>query len=152
MAAKTAGEKLVPVLIFAALAGLGIAAYWYLERESTPPAAPPLTFEAKAYVKHLKLSEVEMKAAESYMGQQVVEIVGKITNAGDRPVNLVEINCVFYDPYGQLVLRQRIPIVRSKTGGLKPGETKGFRLPFDNLPGSWNKTMPQLVIAQIVFG
>ena len=60
-------------------------------------------------------------------------------------------NCVFYNRYGEVVLRQRVSIVRAKTGGLKPGETKSFRLPFDNLPGSWNQSMPNLVIAQIVF-
>jgi hypothetical protein len=36
-------------------------------------------------------------------------------------------------------------------GGLKPGETKSFRLPFDNLPDSWNQGMPQLVIASVKF-
>ena len=38
-----------------------------------------------------------------------------------------------------------------KTGGLKPGETKSFRLPFDDLPASWNQAMPQLVIAGVKF-
>ena len=47
----------------------------------------------------------------------------------------MEIYCVFYDPYGQLVLRKRVPIVSARMGGLKPGETKSFRLPFDELPG-----------------
>jgi hypothetical protein len=35
---------------------------------------------------------------------------------------------------------------------LMPGETKEFRLPFDTLPESWNQALPDLVIAQIVFG
>ena len=30
-------------------------------------------------------------------------------------------------------------------------ETKPFRLPFDNIPESWNQTMPQLVMARIEF-
>lgn len=92
-----------------------------------------------------------MQASETYLGQTLVEIVGKITNNGGRPVRLVEINCVFYDPYGQVVLRQRVPIVRRDLGGLAPGETKEFRLPFDELPDSWNQGPPQLVIAQIQF-
>jgi hypothetical protein len=36
-------------------------------------------------------------------------------------------------------------------GGLAPGETKQFRLPFDDIPENWNQVMPQLVIAQIQF-
>jgi hypothetical protein len=114
-----------------------------------PP--PELTQEAKAYVKNLQLSDVEMKATESYMGSQLVEILGKITNNGDRTLRQVDLNCVFYDPYSQVVLRQRVSIVRTKTGELKPRETKSFRLPFDSLPQSWNQTMPQMVIAGIVF-
>jgi hypothetical protein len=36
-------------------------------------------------------------------------------------------------------------------GGLKPGETKSFRLPFDAVPAGWNQQMPNLVIAGIDF-
>jgi hypothetical protein len=64
---------------------------------------------------------------------------------------VVEVFCVFYDAYGQVVLRQRLPIVTARAGGLKPGESKPFRLPFDDLPSSWNQQMPQLVIAAIQF-
>ena len=48
-----------------------------------------------------------MKAHESYLKQSVVEIVGNIQNVGDRVVKTVEIRCVFYDAYGQVVLRER---------------------------------------------
>jgi hypothetical protein len=58
---------------------------------------------------------------------------------------------VFQDYNGKAALRQRVPIVNIKMGGLKPGETKSFRLPFDNLPDSWNQAMPQLVIASVKF-
>jgi hypothetical protein len=67
-------------------------------------------------------------------------------------MNVVEIKCVFYDAYGQVVLRERVPIVSQKIGGVAPGDTKSFRLPFDNIPESWNQMMPQLVIARIDFG
>ena len=119
---------------------------------NTAPQMPPtLTDQAKAYVRNLKLAGVEMKATDSLMGGQLVEILGKITNNGDRELKQVDLNCVFYDPYGQVILRQRSSIVRPKLGGLKPGETKPFRLPFDTIPQSWNQTMPQMVIAGILF-
>jgi hypothetical protein len=114
-------------------------------------ADTPLTPEAKAYTRSLQLSDVSMKATESYLKQRIIEIEGKIGNAGDRPLDVVEIYCSFYDVYGQLVFRPRVPIVGSRMGGLKPGETKSFRLPFDEVPDSWNKQMPQLVIAGIKF-
>ena len=140
-------------IVIAVVLVAGAAGFLYLDHASKQPtpAPPPLTGDAKAYVRNLKLSGVEMAAHEDYFKQKVVEITGMIQNAGDRVLQLVEINCVFYDPYGQVVLRQRVPIVSRKAGGLAPGDTKPFRLPFDNLPDSWNNIMPQMVIARIDF-
>jgi hypothetical protein len=132
------------------LLGAGVWGYTqYADRHSNSDL--PLTPEAKAYTRNLQLSDVEMKASENYMQQTVVEIGGKIANVGDRPLDTVEIYCVFRDSYGQLVLRRRLAIVSGRMGGLKPGETKSFRLPFDDLPQSWNQAMPQLVIAGVKF-
>ncbi len=89
-----------------------------------------------------------MKATESYVGQTVTEIEGKIANAGSRTVEHADVYCVFYNSYGEVILRERVPIVAT---GLKPGETRAFRLPFDDIPGGWNNQMPQLVIARIEF-
>jgi hypothetical protein len=141
------------VIVIAVLIFVGAAGFWYLDRaaKQPPPAPPRLTEEARGYVSKLKLSDVDMGAREDYFHNKVVEITGKIQNAGDRALNLVEINCVFYDPYGQVVLRQRTPIVSRKVGGLAPGAQKPFRLPFDTIPESWNNVMPQLVIARIDF-
>lgn len=138
--------QVVIVLLFLAGGATGAFLWARYGRSENGPA--PLTAEAKAYTRNLKLGEVEMKATASYIGQEVVEILGKITNAGDREVKHVDLTCVFYDPYGQAVRRARVPIVKS---ALAPGATRSFRLPFDDIPPSWNKALPQLVIAQIAF-
>ena len=138
------------VLTALVLAGAGVIAYLEFTPHK-PPADAPLTPEARAYVGNLKLGDVSMKGAKNYFGQMVVEIAGNITNTGDRTLDTVEIYCVFQDGYDQLALRQRVPIVSPKMGSLKPGETKSFRLPFDNLPEGWNQKMPQLVIASVKF-
>ena len=148
-------EKRFPAAAVFILLAMAVVAggFWFLDYQTKrmTPAKAVLTPEAKAYVKYLKLGEVQMKATDAYLKQTLVEILGKITNFGDRNLASVEINCVFYDPYGQVVLRERVAIVRSRQGGLKPGETKGFRLAFDTIPESWNQALPQLVIAQILF-
>jgi hypothetical protein len=152
----TTEQKSIPVavLVVALVVILGAGFFLYLDRAShrPPPPPPPLTAEAKVYVRSLRLMDVDMQKHESYMKQAVVEITGKIGNNGDRTLRVVEINCVFHDPYGQLVLRKRVPIVGQKMGGLAPGEIKNFRLAFDDIPDSWNQALPELVIAQIVFG
>lgn len=133
----------------AVLLFLGGAGAWFVLRNSASSnSGSPLTAEGKAYVRNLKLGEVSMKATESYVGQTVTEIEGKITNGGDRAVRHADVICVFYNAYGEVVIRERVAIV---AGVLKPGETRAFRLPFDNIPAGWNNQMPQLVIARIEF-
>ncbi|HZU28407.1 MAG TPA: FxLYD domain-containing protein [Bryobacteraceae bacterium] len=146
------GDKRVTIGIAIVLGLLVIAGIWYMQRPPAPQQVTALTPEAKAYVRNLALSDVTMKATDSYAGQTVIEIEGKIANNGTRPVKSVEVYCIFYDSYGQLVRRAREPIVRPTGGVLAPGQTRAFRLPFDDVPESWNKQMPQLVIASIVFG
>jgi hypothetical protein len=132
------------VLLFAG----GILAWFVMRTPTADSSKITLTPGAKSYVRNLKLSEVSMKATESYVKQMVTEIEGKITNAGDRAVKQVQVYCIFYNSYGEVVLRERVPIVKS---ALQPGEMRSFRMPFDNIPGSWNNQMPQLVIALIDF-
>ncbi len=131
------------------LACLILAALWGCSTGNSGTAASPE--EAKAYIRNLGLGEVQMQATESFGGQQLVEIIGNVTNNGSRPLRQVELSCVFYDPYNQVILRETVPIVRADRGGLKPGETKPFRLPFDTIPQSWNQSMPGMVMAGVVF-
>jgi hypothetical protein len=157
VATKTAPERnarylpLAAGVMLAAVIGGGV--WWFFLRGGPQSSAvPTLTDEMKVYVRSLRLSDVEMKATENYVKHTIVEIVGKIGNTGDRTLKTVEINCVFYNRYGEVCLRERLPIVRSKFGGpLKPGEVRTFRLPFDNLPESWNQGSPQMIIAHIDF-
>ena len=137
------------VIVIATLTG----GFWYYQKIAhAAPRVVVLTPEAKAYVRSLQITDSDMKAHEGFAGViGVVEITGKIKNSGDRPVDVIEIYCNFYDTYRQLVLRERLPIVSMKMGGLKPGEQKAFRLAFDTIPASWNQAMPGLVIAQMQF-
>jgi len=132
------------VLLFAG----GIMAWFIMRQPPVDSSKAMLTPEARSYVRNLKLSEVSMKATESYVKQMVTEIEGKITNGGDRAVKQVQVYCIFYNSYGEVVLRERVAIVKS---ALQPGEMRPFRMPFDTIPGSWNNQMPQLVIALIDF-
>jgi hypothetical protein len=120
------------------------------QREIAAPEGP--TEEAKAYLKDLTFSEVELKATEAYSGHQIVEVLGRLKNKGERPIRSIEVFCIFYDAYGQVVLRERQAIVRSRDGVFGPGDERSFRLAFDTLPDSWNQSLPQLVVASIQFG
>jgi len=146
--------KISPVTLVMGLAGVLIvgALSWLTFGTKPGPAPPPrLTSEARAYLPNLKLSEVHMQASESFAQGRLVEILGNVTNAGMRAVKVVEVTCVFRDYAQREVARERVFVVNGSSGGLAPGQTKPFRLPFDTLPESWNQIMPSLVIAQIQF-
>ncbi len=156
MAPPAATRKRIPIVavvvgaaVIAALIGLTV----YLSLPAPKPVEQGPSPEARAYLSKLQLSDVNMKATENFMKQQVVEINGKIANKGDRRLQRVDIYCIFEGTDGHPVYRERLPIVQSAKGGpLEPGQDRGFRLPFDTLPDTWNQAMPHLVIAQIVFG
>jgi hypothetical protein len=165
VANKTATPKKPAVppaaYLIAAVVLVGLGGFLYLDRAAKrpPEPPPPLTGPAKDYVRYLRFVSADglspespkMEAHESYLKQSVVEITGNIQNTGDRVLDLVEINCVFYDAYGQVVLRERVPIVSRKMGKLAPRESKAFRLAFDNVPEAWNQVMPSMIIARIDF-
>jgi len=149
---------------------VGLAGFWYLDRASRkpPPAPPPPSAEARAYaVKYLKFIGEDgtpqspvMESHESYLKQSIVEISGNILNSGDRALNSVELNWIFYEPgavmpsgqlYQEVIWRERTFVVTKKTGGLDPGKAKPFRVAFDNIPESWNQAIPKVVIAGIEF-
>lgn len=131
--------------------GIVIAALVYLNKPAPKPAEPVASPEAKAYLAHLQLSNISMKAAENFMKQQVVEIEGDISNKGSRSLETVDVYCLFYGVDGRQVYRERVPILEPKAGSLKPGQTRSFRLPFDTLPDTWNQALPRMIIAQIKF-
>lgn len=146
--------KISPASIVIALAViliLGVFGWLSFGPKPAPPPPPVLTRDARAYLGNLALSNVHMQAAESYVNQRVVEILGEITNKGNRTVATVEVTCVFADYAHREVLRERVFVVDRQNGPLKPGETKPFRLAFDDIPNTWNQAMPSLVIAQIQF-
>jgi hypothetical protein len=143
----------LPLLVVSAFVAVGlIAGGIYLartpaNRQQRPEASP----EAKTYVRNLRLSDISMKATENFMKQQVVEIDGKIANNGPRPLQSVEIYCLFSGVDGREIYRERVPIVQTKGSPLKPGEIRNFRLPFDRPPDTWNQALPRMAIAQITF-
>jgi len=126
---------------------LAAAGLWFWPAPA-PTTEAALTPDAKAYLANLPLEDIGMTIAEAFGGGKLLEIKGKIGNSGPRVIRRAEVFCVFRDAVGQIVLKQRWPIVDS---GLKPNETKPFRLPFDTVPDTWNQQLPNVVIASITF-
>jgi hypothetical protein len=142
------GASKIPMVLAVLLLGAA-AGYFMYGPKPKPPAEPVLTAEAKAYLPHLALSDVEMEAADASLNVSFLTIKGKITNNGPKTVKVVQVVCVFRDPNGQMLKRERVVIVGSRTGELGTGATKNFELHFDDVPAGWNQVLPDLVIAEI---
>ncbi|MDP9055021.1 MAG: hypothetical protein M3N93_12095 [Acidobacteriota bacterium] len=146
--------KISPASIVIALALILIlGAFGWLTFGPRPAAPPPpvLTSEAKRYIGNLNFSNVHIQAAESMVNQRLVEILGDITNKGNRTVQVAEVTCIFHDYTGKELQRERVAIIGQATGPLNPGATHAFRLAFDDLAEGWNQSYPTFVIAQIQF-
>ena len=116
------------------------------------PLLPQLTEESKTYLPNLELRKVQMSAEESFLEQTIVRIEGELINQGKRYLRAVDIHCVFRESYGQEVGREFVRIVGRQNNQLGPGETQLFRLSFDSVPTDWNQALPDLYVAQMVFG
>jgi flagellar basal body-associated protein FliL len=145
-----------PILIGIVIVGavVGILALIF-RAEQKKPAVPP------AYAANLKFSDMKTSAAQNFVGATVSYIDGIITNTGDRAVSHAVVQITFKDELGQTAQREELPIRVLRTGGpydeavdlnlspLAPGQSKPFRLTFENISAQWNHAYPELQITQV---
>ena len=72
------------------------------------------------------------------------------------------VEVTFKDDMGQIAQREELPIHVLRTGGpydeavdlnispLVPGQSKPFRLTFENISAQWNHAYPDLQVTQVV--
>ena len=150
-APATQTRSFIPLVAGLIAVLVAVGAFFYLSRQPAQAPSPSASPQAKAYLPNLVLSDVTMQASENFMRQQVIEITGKIKDAGPRSLKSVDVFCLFFGVDGREIHRERLPIVSASNNPLRPGEIRSFRLPFDSLPEGWNQTLPRMVIAQITF-
>jgi hypothetical protein len=125
-----------------------------LRTEQKKPAAPP------PYAANLKFSDLKASAAQNFVGATVSYLDGSISNTGNQTVIHAVVQVTFKDELGQTAQREELPIHVLRTGGpydeavdltvspLAPGESKPFRLTFENISAQWNHAYPELQITQ----
>jgi hypothetical protein len=149
-------SSLRPILIGIVIVGIVIGVLALISRsEQKKPAVPP------AYAANLKFSELKTSAAQNFVGATVSYIDGAVTNSGDKTVIHAVVQITFKDDMGQTAQREEIPIRVLRTGGpydeavdlslspLAPGQSKPFRLTFENISAQWNHAYPDLQITQV---
>lgn len=149
-------SSLRPILIGIVIVGVVVGVLALILRgDQKKPAAPP------AYAAHLKFVDLKLSAAQNFVGATVSYIDGAITNDGDRTAIHVVVQVTFKDEMGQTAQRDELPIRVLQTGGpydeavdlslspLEPGQSKPFRLTFENISAQWNHAYPDLQITDV---
>jgi hypothetical protein len=148
-------SSLRPIVVGIVVVGIvvGILAL-LLRTEQKKPVAPP------PYAANLKFSDLKASAAQNFVGATVSYLDGSISNTGNQTVIHAVVQVTFKDELGQTAQREELPIHVLRTGGpydeavdltlspLAPGESKPFRLTFENISAQWNHAYPELQITQ----
>src|SRR5262249_29884644 len=103
----------------------------------------------QAYAPKLLLANLELKAAENFLNQEVTTVAGQITNSGNSPVSNVELTVEFTDELGQVVLRESRALFAGQTLPLVPGQHRDFEIAFEHIPSSWNIQKPSVRVSGI---
>jgi uncharacterized protein DUF2393 len=149
-------SSLRPILVGIVIVGIVVGVLALIFRsEEKKPAAPP------AYAANLKFSDLKSSAAQNFVGATVNYLDGVIANAGDKTVIHAVVQITFKDDMGQTAQREEVPIHVLRTDGpydeavdltlspLAPGESKPFRLIFENISAQWNHAYPDMQISEV---
>ena len=149
-------SSLRPILVGIVIVGIVVCILALIFRaEQKKPVVPP------AYAANLKFSDMKTSAAQNFVGATVSYVDGIITNTGDQTVIHAVAQITFKDELGQMAQREELPIRVLRTGGpydeavdlnfspLAPGQSKPFRLTFENISAQWNHAYPDLQITQV---
>jgi len=155
-AAQQEESRLRPILIGVVIVGVVVALIALAFREEQKrPAEPP------AYAANLKFSDLKASAAQNFVGATVSYLDGTVTNTGDKTVIHAIVRITFRDDMGQMAQREELPIHVLRTGGpydeavdlnmspLEPGQSKPFRLTFENISAQWNHAYPEMQITDV---
>jgi hypothetical protein len=156
-ARETDESRLRPILIGVFIVAVVVGVLVLVFRgQQTKPAPPP------AYAAHLKFSDLKASAAQNFVGATVSYLDGTITNTGGQTVTHAVVEVTFKDDMGQTAQREELPIRVLRTGGpydeavdfsmspLGPGQSKPFRLTFENISAQWNHAYPDMQVTQVV--
>jgi hypothetical protein len=147
-------RRIIVIAVGAVLAIVLIVAF--AMRES-PKAAKPVS----PYIASLNLSDFKMSAAENFIGSTVSYVDGTVANTSNKTVTHAVVEVVFKDDMGQMAQREELPLRVLKTSGaypeavdldvspLAPGQTKPFRLTFDNISAQWNHQAPEIRVTDV---
>jgi hypothetical protein len=113
------------------------------------------------YAKHLTLSNIKMSESGTLSGAKQIYIDGSVANNGNKTLTGITVQVAFHDVTGQIGQKNTMPMVLIRTrepsvdtvpisaAPIAPGQTKEFRLIFDQVTDSWNQQYPDIRVIGI---
>jgi hypothetical protein len=153
---ETSESTFRPVLIGIVIVVVVIGVLALVFRSEQPKPAEPSPYGA-----NLKFSDLKASAAQNFAGATVNYLDGEITNTGDKTVIHAVLQVTFKDDMGQTAQKEVVPIHVLRTGGpydeavdlnmspLLPGQTKPFRLTFEEISAQWNHAYPDMRVTEV---
>jgi hypothetical protein len=156
-AMESPDSNLRPLLIGVVIVVVVVGAIVFLFRsEQKKPTEP------SPYATNLRFSDLKTSAAQNFAGATVSYLDGQITNSGNQTVIHAVVQVTFKDDMGQTAQKEELPIHVLRIGGpydeavdlnmspLLPGQTKPFRLTFEDISAQWNHAYPDMQVTQVV--
>jgi hypothetical protein len=143
----------------AAVACCIVVAVLYFSGHKKPLATNPA--QPDAYAASLSISNIQMSEASNMAGGKMTYIDGSITNHGQKTVTAVTVSTTFANDMGVApqILTEGIQIIRARepyidteslsAAPIQPGETKEFRLIFEQVTPSWNQVTPVIQVLRV---
>lgn len=146
---RDSSGRIIAIAVVAVIV-VAVGAAFLLRGQPKGSSGPP------PYATNLKLSDFKMSAAENFVGVTVSYVDGTVTNNGSKTVTHLVVQVNFKDDMEQIAQREEIPMQVLKTDGpypeavdfsispLGPGQSKPFRLTFENISAQWNRQYPEI--------
>jgi hypothetical protein len=153
---EPAESSLRPIVIGIVIVAAVVAILALILRSEQKSAVAP-----SPYASNLAFSDLKASAAQNFAGATVSYLDGVITNTGNQTVIHALVQVTFKDDMGQTAQREELPIHVLRTGGpydeavdlvmspLAPGQSKPFRLTFENISNQWNHAYPDMQVTSV---
>lgn len=113
------------------------------------------------YARNVVLGNVQVSRASNFAGDQLTYVDGTIENRGNRTITSMTLQASFATESGDApqTLQANVSLIRSRephietqpisVAPLAAGQSKEFRLVFDNVSAAWNQQPPTLQTVDI---
>ncbi|MGA2569789.1 MAG: DUF2393 family protein [Terracidiphilus sp.] len=140
---------------------VAIGSFWYFGHRRTAPAVTPISAPTDPYASNLAIGDLHMSESANLAGGKSTYLDGQIANNGGRTVTGISAQVLFRDPAREVAwnMTQPMTLIRTRepyidvepvsAAPLKPGDSREFRLIFDNVPQDWDGAFPEIRIIHV---